>query len=963
MKTKLHCFFALLAGALLNHPCPASAQSGLYNFTTMAGYAGYGSADGTGSAARFYNPLGVAVDSAGNLYVADSGNCTIRKVTPAGVVTTLAGLAGSYGSADGTGSAARFNFPSGVAVDSAGNVYVADEFNDTIRKVTPAGVVTTLAGLAGNSGSADGTGSAAQFFQPVGVAVDSAGNVYVADGANNTIRKITSAGVVTTLAGQAGSFGSADGTGTAAQFYNPSGVAVDGAGNVYVADYANHTIRKITSAGVVTTLAGLAGSPGNADGTGSAARFNIPSGVAVDSAGNLYVAEFGNSTIRKVTPAGVVTTVAGLAGSLGSADGTGSAARFYNPSGVAVDTNGSVYVADYGNHTIRKITSAGVVTTLAGLAGSPGSADGTGSAARFNVPTGVAVDSAGNVYVADSGNCTIRKVTPAGVVTTLAGLAGSVGSADGTGSAARFSNPSGVAVDTNGSVYVADYANHTIRKITSAGVVTTLVGVAGNSGSADGTGSAARFNGPTGVAVDSAGNLYVADEFNYTIRKVTPSGVVTTLAGLAGNSGSEDGTGTAARFSNPSGVAVDSAGNLYVGDKSNNTIRKITSAGVVTTVAGLAGSPGSADGTGSAARFFEPSGVAVDSAGNVYVADYLNNTIRNGFLVSTLNIQIDSVTNVVLTWSTGGIGFTLQSTRNLLPTAVWSTVVPTPVVVNGLNTVTNPITGTQQFYRLATPTAGAAWALYASSSGNNAIYKFNTNGVATLFATNGVNGVVLNNPQGVALDNLGNLYVANAGNGNIVKIDPQGNGTAFAHAAAGNAIYGVALDVSSNVFVADTVANNIQKITPGGVVSVFVGGPSSTNVDQPKGLAFDNAGNLFAANNLGGWIEKFDPQGNGIKFATVSQPLGLAFDAAGNLYTARANGQVLEYDAQGTGALFITISSALSGLAFDTAGNLYVAVIGNSTIEKVTPQGTKSVFATSSSGLIAPAFIAIQETR
>jgi sugar lactone lactonase YvrE len=249
--------------------------------------------DGTGTGARFNNPYGVAVDSAGTVYVVDTVNNRIRKITPAGVVTALAGSV--YGYLDGTGTGARFSYPYGVAVDSAGTVYVADSENNRIRKITPAGVVTTLAGS--TDGYLDGTGTGAQFSYPCGVAVDSAGTVYVGDWNNNRIRKITPAGVVTTLAGS--TVGYLDGTGTGARFNNPYGVAVDSAGTVYVADSNNNRIRKITPAGVVTTLAGS--TVGYLDGTGTGAQFNNPCGVAVDSAGTVYVGDSNNFRIRKVT--------------------------------------------------------------------------------------------------------------------------------------------------------------------------------------------------------------------------------------------------------------------------------------------------------------------------------------------------------------------------------------------------------------------------------------------------------------------------------------------------------------------------------------------------------------------------------------------------------------------------------------------------------------------------------------
>lgn len=329
--------------------------------TTIAGTPGVaGSADGVSAAASFRKTYGVAIDSTGNAYVVDSdrspsiANNTIRKITPAGAVTTFAGTAGVTGSADGVGPAASFNNPQGIAIDRFDNLYVADTGNQTIRKITPAGVVSTMAGSPGVASHVNGTLTAARFYFPYGVAVDDALNVYVVGG-DDTVRKITATGV-TTIAGSSRVEGTVDGTGSAARFAEPWGITAAPSGTLFVADQKNHTVRRVTYDGVVTTLAGSPGVPGLNNGTGSGATFRSPSGITLDSTGNLYVTDKDNHTVRKVTQAGVVTTEAGIAGVSGTTDGPTATARFYLPHGIAAAANGTLYVADSGNLILRKIS-------------------------------------------------------------------------------------------------------------------------------------------------------------------------------------------------------------------------------------------------------------------------------------------------------------------------------------------------------------------------------------------------------------------------------------------------------------------------------------------------------------------------------------------------------------------------------------------------------------------------------
>jgi sugar lactone lactonase YvrE len=341
---------------------------------------------------------------------------------------------------------------------------------------------------------------------------------------------------------------------------------------------SNQATLTLGNSTVISTFAGGAGEPGSIDATATAARFNAPSGIALDSAGNLYVADVSNHVVRKVTAAGVVTTLAGASGAIGSADGASGTARFSGPTSVAVSPTGVVYVADTYNHTIRVISPDGTTSTLAGSPGVGGNSDGSGSTARFLYPSGIAYSPLGYLLVSDTFNHSIKRVNLNGLVTTVAGsTAGQQGSLNGFGTASRFSYPYGIAIDALGVAYIADSANHTIRKMDLTTTVSTLAGTAGSSGATDATGASARFNQPSAVAVDAGGSLFVADTQNNTLRKVTPAGVVTTLAGTAGSAGSADGVIAAARFRQPLGVAVDSAGVIYIADTRNHTIRRTSS--------------------------------------------------------------------------------------------------------------------------------------------------------------------------------------------------------------------------------------------------------------------------------------------------------------------------------------------------------------------------------------------------
>jgi len=606
---------------------------------------GYSGDGGPATSARlqlgtgfFFIPAGVAVDNAGALFIADTGNDRIRRISPSGIITTVAGGGPTEFGDGGPATSASLSYPTGVAVDGAGNLFIADLGKNRVRKVSPSGIIVTVAGNGAKGFSGDGGPAiSAELNQPRGVAVDGEGNLFIADAFNFRIRKVSPNGIITTVAGNGTRGVSPDG-GPADQLDFPTRVAVDTAGNLFIADAER--IRKISRDGIMVTVAGggfsADGAPSGDSGPATSAKVS-PTDAALDSVGNLFIA--GPGVIRKVSADGIIHTVAGNGtwsyfGSGPAGDGgPATGAQLKRPSSVAVDSAGNLFIADAGNRRVRKMSPSGTITTVAGNGTSGISGDGgPATSAQLSFPFGMALGGAGDLFIADSNR--IRKVATSGTITTVAG-GGAASPADGgPATSARLDGVLGVAVDGAGNLFIADSGSRRIRKVSPSGIITTVAGggtLSGPSGDG-GPASSAQLNGPYGVAVDGAGNLFIV-EYGY-IRKVSASGIISTVAGGGA-------WGTSAHLSWPGGVAVDGAGNLYIAvpyrgmfaddgdDAGDNTIRKVSPGGIITTIAGGGVCCYSGDGGQAlSAQLADPVGVAVDSVGNVYVADYGNHAIR-----------------------------------------------------------------------------------------------------------------------------------------------------------------------------------------------------------------------------------------------------------------------------------------------------------------------------------------------
>jgi uncharacterized protein (TIGR03437 family) len=608
-------------------------------FTRLAGGArgGYSGDGGPAVNAQMNGAFGVAVDAAGNVFIADFGNNRVRKVSVNGTISTVAGtgqVGFGFSGDGGPAIAAQLDHPSAVAVDGAGNLFIADTSNFRIRKVAIDGTITTVAGNGRGYGGDGGSAVNAQLANPQGIAIDSSGNLFIADVRNNRVRKVDASGIITTVAGNGQQGYSGDGaTAVNAQLNRPQSVVVDAAGNLFIADSCNTRIRKVTPAGLITTIAGTGQAGYSGDGgSASSAQLNVPSAITLDAAGNLLIADNNNSRIRKMTPAGSMTTVAGNGQYGYSGDsGPSTSAQLFNPYGVAIDAAGNLLIADSGNNNVRKVSAAGIITTATGA-----SVTGSGACCPYLL-RGVGSDSGGSLFITDAAHGQVRRVAANGSSAVVAGIGQQGYAGDGgLATSAQLNSPNAVTVDAAGNLYITDQGNNRIRKVSTTGVISTAAGNGqfGNSGDG-GLATSAQLNLSCsyqcgGVALDAQGNLLFADYGNHRIRKVSTNGVISTVAGN-GNPGfgGDGGSATAASLYYPASVALDAAGNLYIADNGNGVIRKVSPGGTISTIAGN-GEGGYAGDGGPAiyAEFNNPSCVAVDAAGNVYVADSFNSAIR-----------------------------------------------------------------------------------------------------------------------------------------------------------------------------------------------------------------------------------------------------------------------------------------------------------------------------------------------
>jgi len=586
---------------------------------------------------------GIAVDNSGNFYYSDELIHVIRKIGSDGKITDIAGSIGNFGySGDGgAATSAKLNSPMDIAFDSNDNLYFADEGNHRIRKVDTNGIISTVAGTGdADYGGDGGAATSAKLNKPKGVAFDGSDNMYIADYSNNRIRKVDTSGNITTVAGTGGNMYSGDGgAATSAKLDEPVRVRVDSNGNLYIAVFGNHRIRKVDTNGIISTVAGTGVNEYGGDGgAATSAQIRHPRGIAFDASGNFYIADYWNHRIRKVDTNGIISTFAGTGEQGFSGDGgAAKSAKLLYPENI-VFYNNSLYIADSGNDRIRKIENVNssdsenrTITSIVGADIYNGD-NILASTASLYLPRNLSFDRNGNLYIAEQKAHRIRKIDTSGKITTVAGNGTSGYSGDGGAAiSAQINNPRGVLVDDAGNIYISDISNSRIRKVDTNGIITTFAGTGESGYSGDGgAATSAKIASPYQLTIDKNENIYFADYSNNVVRKIDTNGIITTFAGTGESGYSGDGgAATSAKLEWPLGVALDSEGNLYIADYTNNRIRKVDTSGNITTVAGTGTSGYSGDGgLATSATLDDPAGLAIDQSGNIYFCDTNNDVVR-----------------------------------------------------------------------------------------------------------------------------------------------------------------------------------------------------------------------------------------------------------------------------------------------------------------------------------------------
>ncbi len=605
-------------------------QASAQNINTIAGGLGDG---GAATGGKLFNPNSVAVDKFGNIFISDYGNNLIRKINPTGVISSIATI----------------THPRGVTIDTFGNVYVADANSKRIIKINTTGTISVYAGSGGGGDLGDGGPATAAELTPTALAFDRNGNLYAADNNNNSckIRKIAISGIITTVAGNGPGGFSGDGfAATLAKIKSATGVSVDKLGNIYIADNGNNRVRKVNATGIITTYAGngILGYAGDG-GPATIANFNVVTSVFADTSGNVFVADNANNEIRMINPSGIIDRIAGsfIGGGYSGDGGSALTAQLNNPTGITQDIYGNLYIADNSNHRIRKVNVAGNIFTVAGcnFHSSQGFFGDGGPAisAVLYTPCGLAFDTAHNIYICDVNNSFIRKIDTSGIITSIAGD-GTYGYAGdgGTATSAKLYAPVAVATDKKGNLFICDASNHRIRMVNQSGIITTFAGKGGTGFSGDGgQADSALLNYPYGLATDKFGNIFISDRNNNRIRKVDTNQIITTIAGTgtAGYFG-DGGPANIAQINQPTSLSVDKNGNIFFADQGNWRIRKIDTSGIITTVAG--GGTGLIGGPAIFASLPQPpAGVLADDFGNIYVACSNHNLYK----VDTAGIILD----------------------------------------------------------------------------------------------------------------------------------------------------------------------------------------------------------------------------------------------------------------------------------------------------------------------------------